>query len=36
MIKGAEESKLPEEYIEMLRNVPHNGYAGNVNLNDDN
>jgi len=35
MIKGAEEHKLPEYYIEKLRRIEHNGYTGSVPLYDD-
>ena len=30
IIKGAEEHKLPEYYIDMLQKVEHNNYAGSV------
>ncbi|KAJ9592008.1 hypothetical protein L9F63_001447 [Diploptera punctata] len=26
--KGAEESKLPPDYVELLKNIPHNGSKG--------
>jgi len=35
IIKGAEEHKLPEYYIDKLRKIEHNGYAGSLPLYDD-
>ncbi|CAH0554567.1 unnamed protein product [Brassicogethes aeneus] len=32
ILKGAEESKLPEEYKEWLHRIPHNGYDGEVDI----
>nr|BAN20850.1 conserved hypothetical protein [Riptortus pedestris] len=32
IIKGAVESKLPNDYIEKLRNIPHNNFSGPVNF----
>ena len=34
IIKGAEEHRLPEHYIEKLRKIEHNGYAGSIPLYD--
>jgi len=34
IIKGAEEHKLPEHYIEKLHKVEHNGYTGSLPLYD--
>lgn len=31
MTEGAEEHGLPNEYIEELKKLPHNGYTGIVN-----
>lgn len=33
MIKGAKESELPEEYQKFLKNIPDNGYNGEVDVN---
>lgn len=35
IIKGAVEHKLPKYYIEKLRKIEHNGYAGSIPLYDD-
>jgi len=35
IIKGAEEHKLPEYYIEKLRQIEHNGYAESIPLYED-
>ena len=34
IIKGAQEHKLPEHYIEKLYKVEHNGYTGSLPLYD--
>lgn len=32
ILKGAKESGLPEEYQTFLKTIPHNGYAGEVDI----
>jgi len=34
MVKGAEEHRLPDYYIDKLRNIEHNSYAGSLPLYD--
>ena len=32
LISGAQEHHLPEDYIDKLKDVAHNGYQGEVNV----
>ncbi|KAJ8942163.1 hypothetical protein NQ318_002553 [Aromia moschata] len=32
MLKGAIESGLPQDYLEFLKRIPHNGYEGEVDI----
>lgn len=32
ILEGAKESKLPQDYINFLRNIPDNGYEGDVSV----
>jgi len=34
IVKGAEQHKLPEYYIDRLRQIEHNGYTGSIPLYD--
>ncbi|KAI4466847.1 hypothetical protein MML48_2g00006941 [Holotrichia oblita] len=32
ILLGAKESNLPEDYVEFLRKIPHNGYTGDIGI----
>ncbi|KAK9712665.1 hypothetical protein QE152_g24776 [Popillia japonica] len=32
ILLGAKESNLPENYVEFLRRIPHNGYSGDIGI----
>jgi len=34
ILKGAEDNQLPDYYVDKLRNIEHNGYAGSIPLYD--
>ena len=33
IIRGAMENKLPDDYIDKLKNIEDNGYNGNIDVN---
>lgn len=32
ILKGAQENNIPDDYIEFLKTIPHNGYEGEYDI----